>query len=111
MGDDEDGGTSSEKTSAFLSLNLVVEQFGTPHLFELPIRPTLSASGDSRMPEVVADPQGDVAEIFQNLGICVLSSFSVLTAVMYDKSIKAIKVKVPELNEEFLLHPATVRCN
>ncbi|KVH06263.1 Protein of unknown function DUF679 [Cynara cardunculus var. scolymus] len=39
------------------------------------------------------------------------SSFSVLTAVMYDKSIKAIKVKVPDSNEEFLLHPATVRQN
>lgn len=30
---------------------------------------------------------------------------------MYDKSIKAIKVKVPDSNEEFLLHPATVRRN
>ena len=37
--------------------------------------------------------------------------FSVSTAVMYDKSIKAIKVKVPDSNEEFLLDPATVRRN
>ncbi|KAM0041165.1 putative iron-sulfur protein NUBPL [Helianthus debilis subsp. tardiflorus] len=94
----------------------VVEQFGIPHLFDLPIRPTLSASGDSGMPEVVADPQGDVAEIFQNLGVCVVQQCAkirqqVSTAVMYDKSIKAIKVKVPDSNEEFLLHPATVRRN
>ncbi|KAD3067909.1 hypothetical protein E3N88_35789 [Mikania micrantha] len=94
----------------------VVEQFGIPHLFDLPIRPTLSASGDSGMPEVVADPQGDVAEIFQNLGVCVVQQCAkirqqVSTAVMYDKSIKAIKVKVPNSNEEFLLHPATVRRN
>ncbi|KAI3752619.1 hypothetical protein L2E82_24654 [Cichorium intybus] len=39
----------------------VVEQFGIPHLFDLPIRPTLSASGDSAIPEVVADSQGEVA--------------------------------------------------
>jgi hypothetical protein len=32
----------------------------------------LSASGDSGMPEVVADPQGDVSKIFQNLGVCVV---------------------------------------
>lgn len=30
---------------------------------------------------------------------------------MYDKSIKAIRVKVPDSDEEFLLHPATVRRN
>jgi hypothetical protein len=35
----------------------------------------------------------------------------VSTAVTYDKSIKAIKVKVPDSEEEFLLHPATVRRN
>ena len=36
---------------------------------------------------------------------------SVSTAVTYDKSIKAIKVKVPDSDEEFFLHPATVRRN
>lgn len=104
----------------------------------------LSASGDSGMPEVVADPQGDVSRIFQELGVCVVQqcakirqqgiiflldgiweenscSFyywiyfvifnSVSTAVTYDKSIKAIKVKVPDSDEEFFLHPATVRRN
>lgn len=30
----------------------VVQQFGIPHLFNLPIRPTLSASGDSGMPDL-----------------------------------------------------------
>ncbi|GAB4828358.1 hypothetical protein Ancab_035356 [Ancistrocladus abbreviatus] len=94
----------------------VVRQFGIPHLFELPIRPTLSASGDSGTPEVVADPQGEVAKTFQNLGVCVVQQCAkirqqVSTAVTYDKSIKAIKVKVPALDEEFLLHPATVRRN
>ncbi|KAL0427070.1 UNVERIFIED_CONTAM: Fe-S cluster assembly factor, chloroplastic [Sesamum latifolium] len=43
----------------------VVQEFGIPHLFELPIRPTLSASGDSGVPEVVADPQGEVARAFK----------------------------------------------
>lgn len=32
----------------------------------------LSASGDSGIPEVVADPQGEVANTFQNLGVCVV---------------------------------------
>lgn len=94
----------------------VVQQFGIPHLFDLPIRPTLSASGDSGMPEVVADPQGEVAKTFQNLGVCVVQQCAkirqqVSTAVTYDKSIKAIRVKVPDSDEEFLLHPATVRRN
>ncbi|XP_059433018.1 fe-S cluster assembly factor HCF101, chloroplastic isoform X2 [Corylus avellana] len=94
----------------------VVQQFGIPHLFDLPIRPTLSASGDSGMPEVAADPQGEVAKTFQNLGVCVVQQCAkirqqVSTAVTYDKSIKAIRVKVPDSDEEFLLHPATVRRN
>ncbi|KAF2304563.1 hypothetical protein GH714_033591 [Hevea brasiliensis] len=94
----------------------VVQQFGIPHLFDLPIRPTLSASGDSGIPEAVADPQGEVAKTFQNLGICVVQQCAkirqqVSTAVTYDKSIKVIKVKVPDSDEEFLLHPATVRRN
>ncbi|XP_065849839.1 fe-S cluster assembly factor HCF101, chloroplastic isoform X2 [Euphorbia lathyris] len=76
----------------------------------------LSASGDSGMPEVVADPQGEVSRSFQELGVCVVQQCAkirqqVSTAVMYDKSIKAIKVKVPDSDDEFLLHPATVRRN
>ncbi|KAF8393323.1 hypothetical protein HHK36_021564 [Tetracentron sinense] len=102
--------------SAITHLVEVVEQFGIPHLFDLPIRPTLSASGDSGMPEVVADPLGEVAKTFQNLGVCVVQQCAkirqqVSTAITYDNSIKAIRVKVPDSDEEFLLHPATVRRN
>lgn len=94
----------------------VVQQFGIPHIFELPIRPTLSTSGDSGTPEVVADPQGEVAKSFQELGVCVVQQCAkirqqVSTAVTYDKSMKAIRVKVPKSDEEFFLHPATVRRN
>ncbi|KAG9459334.1 hypothetical protein H6P81_003842 [Aristolochia fimbriata] len=94
----------------------VVQQFGIPHLFDLPIRPTLSASGDSGMPEVVADPVGDVSKTFQELGVCVVQQCAkirqqVSTAVTYDKSLRAIRVKVPDSDEEFLLHPASVRRN
>ncbi|KAF5945776.1 hypothetical protein HYC85_016004 [Camellia sinensis] len=76
----------------------------------------LSASGDSGMPEVVADPQGEVAKTFQELGVCVVQQCAkirqqVSTAVTYDRSIKAIRVKVPASDEEFLLQPATVRRN
>ncbi|CAJ2636896.1 unnamed protein product [Trifolium pratense] len=84
----------------------VVEQFGIPHLFDLPIRPTLSASGDSGMPEVVADPQGEVSKIFQNLGVCVVQQCAKIR-----QQVKAIKVRVPDSDEEFFLHPATVRRN
>ncbi|CAN4094360.1 unnamed protein product [Withania somnifera] len=94
----------------------VVQQFGIPHLFDLPIQPTLSASGDSGVPEVVADPQSEVSRTFQELGVCVVQQCSkirqqVSTAVSYDRSFKAIKVKVPDSEEEFYLHPATVRRN
>ncbi|KAI0493868.1 hypothetical protein KFK09_023994 [Dendrobium nobile] len=94
----------------------VVQQFGIPHLFDLPIRSTLSASGDSGMPEVVADPQGEVAKTFQNLGVCVVQQCAkirqqVSTAVFYDKLIRAIRVRVPGSDDEFFLHPATVRRN
>ncbi|KAI4380689.1 hypothetical protein MLD38_006852 [Melastoma candidum] len=94
----------------------VVQQFGIPHLFDLPIRPTLSASGDSGTPEVVTDPQGEVARTFQELGVCVVQQCAkirrqVSTAVTYDKKMKAIRVKVPDSDEEFYLHPATVRRN
>ncbi|XP_059276836.1 fe-S cluster assembly factor HCF101, chloroplastic [Lycium ferocissimum] len=94
----------------------VVQQFGIPHLFDLPIQPALSASGDSGIPEVVADPQGEVSRTFQELGVCVVQQCAkirqqVSTAVSYDRSFKAIKVKVPDSDEEFYLHPATVRRN
>ncbi|KAJ8527934.1 hypothetical protein K7X08_015385 [Anisodus acutangulus] len=94
----------------------VVQQFGIPHLFDLPIKPALSASGDSGVPEVVADPEGEVSRTFQELGVCVVQQCAkirqqVSTAVNYDKSFKAIKVKVPDSDEEFYLHPATVRRN
>ncbi|KAG0504770.1 hypothetical protein M758_N019300 [Ceratodon purpureus] len=94
----------------------VVQQFGIPNLFELPIRPELSAAGDTGNPEVVVDPQGQVADIFSNIGVCVVQQCAKLrqqvsTAVMYDRAINAIRVKVPGTTEEFLLHPATVRRN
>ena len=42
----------------------------------------------------------------------VLSFFQLVsTAVTYDKAMKAIRVKVPDSDEEFYLHPATVRRN
>ncbi|XP_078438638.1 ATP binding protein [Wolffia australiana] len=94
----------------------VVQQFGIPHLFDLPIRPSLSACGDNGMPEVVSNPVGEVSRIFQDLGVCVVQQCAkirqiVSTAVSYDRSLKAIRVKVPNTKEEFLLHPATVRRN
>ncbi|PRQ45847.1 hypothetical protein RchiOBHm_Chr3g0496131 [Rosa chinensis] len=76
----------------------------------------LSASGDSGVPEVVADPLGEVSRTFQELGICVVQQCAkirqqVSAAVTYDKSIKAIRVRVPDSDDEFLLHPVTVRRN
>lgn len=50
----------------------VVEQFGIPNLFQMPIRPELSAAGDCGEPEVVAHPTGVVATTFSELGACVV---------------------------------------
>ncbi|KAG6551285.1 hypothetical protein Mapa_007212 [Marchantia paleacea] len=94
----------------------VVQQFGIPHLYELPIRPELSAAGDTGSPEVVVDPQGEVAKIFSNVGVCVVQQCAklrqqVATAVSYDSTLKAIRVRVPGTDDDFYLHPATVRRN
>ncbi|EPS72302.1 hypothetical protein M569_02451 [Genlisea aurea] len=94
----------------------VVREFGIPHLFELPIQPSLSASGDSGVPDVVADPQGEVAKTFQELGVCMVHQCAKIrqqasTSVTYEKSLKAIRVKLPSSEDEFFLHPATVRRN
>lgn len=40
-----------------------------------------------------------------------LLSLTVSTAVSYDRLRKVIRVKVPDSDEEFFLHPATVRRN
>uniref|UniRef100_A0A803MQ42 Fe-S cluster assembly factor HCF101, chloroplastic n=1 Tax=Chenopodium quinoa TaxID=63459 RepID=A0A803MQ42_CHEQI len=77
---------------------------------------TSNQASYSGQPEVVADPLGEVAKTFQDLGVCVVQQCAkirqqVSTAVSYDKSMKAIRVKVPDSSEEFLLHPATVRRN
>ncbi|CAL0322206.1 unnamed protein product [Lupinus luteus] len=82
-------------SQAWIASLIVVQQFGIPHLFDLPVRPTLSASGDSGIPEAVADPQGEVSKIFQNLGVCVVQQCA----------------KIRQQDEEFFLHPATVRRN
>ncbi|CAI6012553.1 unnamed protein product [Closterium sp. NIES-65] len=94
----------------------VVAQFGIPHLFELPIRPELSAAGDSGQPEVVEDPLGEVARTFTDVGACVVQQCAklrqqVATAVLYDEALRALRVKLPGSDEEFFLHPATVRRN
>ncbi|KAJ7518551.1 hypothetical protein O6H91_21G073600 [Diphasiastrum complanatum] len=94
----------------------VVQQFGISHLFELPIRPELSAAGDNGIPEVVQNPQGEAANAFSSLGVCVVQQCAklrqqVATAVTYEPSIRAIRVKIPGTQEEFFLHPATVRRN
>lgn len=122
----------------------------------------LSAAGDTGSPEVVVDPQGEVAKIFSNIGVCVVQqcaklrqqgratwiffwirirytfycmfvkscsilwgvrdlllivslsgslSCPVATAVSYDSTLKAIRVRVPGTDDDFYLHPATVRRN
>lgn len=43
--------------------------------------------------------------------VLLLWHITVSTAVRYDETIKAIRVKVPGTTDEFFLHPATVRRN
>ena len=99
----------------------VVENFGVPHLFHMPIVPSLSAAGDSGRPLVVEDPAGPVARAFQEVGAAVVQEVAKLRraardAVVYDAVLGAIRVRPPpgpggEPSAEFLLHPATVRRN
>lgn len=94
----------------------VVQQFGIPNLFEMPIRPELSAAGDSGLPEVVSDPTGLVGSTFTEIGACVVQQCAklrqqVATAVVFDVELRALRVKLPGSNSEFYLHPATVRRN
>ena len=65
---------------------------------------------------MVANPSGEVSRIFSQLGACVVQQCAKLrneatTAVRYDAAAKAIRVRIPGGEEEFLLHPATVRRN
>eukprot|EP00898_Chlorokybus_atmophyticus_P006143 jgi/Chlat1/652/Chrsp103S01053 len=94
----------------------VVSDFGIPHLFQMPIAPTLSASGDSGQPAVVEDPTGQVAREFGELSACVVQQVAKLrqaakNAVVYDADRKAIVVRLPGSQDTFALHPATVRRN
>eukprot|EP00244_Chara_vulgaris_P003770 TRINITY_DN17097_c0_g1_i3.p1 TRINITY_DN17097_c0_g1~~TRINITY_DN17097_c0_g1_i3.p1 ORF type:complete len:221 (-),score=44.07 TRINITY_DN17097_c0_g1_i3:544-1206(-) len=82
----------------------------------MPMRPELSASGDSGRPEVIANPAGEIARAFQEVGVAVVQECAkfrqqVATAVRYDPQLRAIVVKPPGEEEEFYLHPATVRRN
>lgn len=59
---------STWKTSS--TYNLKVETY--VYLLYKLLAWQLSASGDSGVPEVVADPQGEIARTFQDLGVCVV---------------------------------------
>ncbi|GAQ77666.1 hcf101 high-chlorophyll-fluorescence 101 [Klebsormidium nitens] len=94
----------------------VVDQFGIASLFQMPIKPELSASGDTGKPQVIVEPAGEVARAFSELGASVVQQTArlrqqVATAVVYDPARKAIVVRPPGSDEEFLLSPALVRRN
>ena len=97
----------------------IQDDFGIPWLVRFPIDPRLSAAGDCGVPLVVADPAGETAAVFQELGACVVREAAKLAkvpknAVRYDEELKALVVRVPSSDgqsEEFYLDPATVRRN
>jgi len=98
----------------------IQEDFGIPWLVKFPIDPRLSEAGDGGRPLVVADPAGKTAQVFQELGACVVREAAKLAkvpknAVRYDEELRALAVRVPnaagDAATEFYLDPATVRRN
>eukprot|EP00899_Mesostigma_viride_P008056 jgi/Mesvir1/17251/Mv07662-RA.1 len=94
----------------------VVERFGIPHLFQMPMVPLLSAAGDTGEPAVVKEPRGIVGRAFSDVAVSLVQEVAKLrsqikNAVAYDEYRNVIVLKVPGANEEILLHPATVRRN
>jgi DUF971 family protein len=56
----------------------LVEQFGIANSFEIPITPALSQQGDSGTPLVIAEPDGDIAGIYQAIVDAVVREVSKL---------------------------------
>eukprot|EP00887_Chlorella_sp_A99_P003029 scaffold9.g3029.t1 len=100
----------------------IQHEFGLPHLIRFPIEPDLSAAGDGGKPLVVAQPASATAQAFGELGAAVVREVAKLrqaskSRVRYDAELHALAVRLPgqpgsaEEEEEFYLHPATVRRN
>eukprot|EP00241_Pyramimonas_parkeae_P002257 CAMPEP_0114245208 /NCGR_PEP_ID=MMETSP0058-20121206/11762_1 /TAXON_ID=36894 /ORGANISM="Pyramimonas parkeae, CCMP726" /LENGTH=532 /DNA_ID=CAMNT_0001358223 /DNA_START=344 /DNA_END=1942 /DNA_ORIENTATION=+ len=95
----------------------VQQEFGVPHLIQMPITPDMAAAGDGGRPLVISDPLCDTATRYQELGACVVREVAKLklalaNAVVYDETRKVLVVRPPEAEEGVLyLHPATVRRN
>lgn len=94
----------------------IVQDFSIPHIFRMPIVPDLSIASDSGMPLVLSQPSGVTARAFGEVGAAVVRESAKLkravkNAVRYDSELNAFVVKIPGDDEEFLLHPATVRRN
>lgn len=100
----------------------IQKDFGIPHLIQFPIDASLSAAGDCGKPLVVDDPTGATAQVFQELGACVVREAAKLAkvpknAVRYDKELRVFVMRPPTISgekdtpEEYCLDPAIVRRN
>ncbi|KAK8486126.1 hypothetical protein V6N12_000952 [Hibiscus sabdariffa] len=91
----------------------VVQQFGIPHLFDLPLDQLFLLLVTVERLKWWLILKAKLPRRFKTLEYVSCNSVPRFAqqAVTYDKSIKAIRVKVPDSEEEFLLHPATVRRN
>lgn len=94
----------------------VQKEFGIPNLVRFPIVPDLSAAGDGGTPLVVADPAGQVAQLYLDLGAAVVREVSKLrktprNSVRWDSEFECIAVKLPEMEDTFYLDAAVVRRN
>jgi Mrp family chromosome partitioning ATPase len=108
----------------------VAREFGVPNLVRFPIVPALSAAGDGGRPLVVADPAGETAQAFLELGAAVVREVAKLAraprnAVRYDAALRCFVVRPPGAAlmvdgdsadaaadaSEFCLDPVVVRRN
>jgi Mrp family chromosome partitioning ATPase len=94
----------------------IQKEFGIPNLVRFPIVPDLSAAGDGGTPLVVANPAGQVAQLYLDLGAAVVREVSKLrkaprNSVRWDSEFECIAVKLPEMEHTFYLDAAVVRRN
>jgi Mrp family chromosome partitioning ATPase/DUF971 family protein len=92
----------------------IVEEFGIPHAFEIPLHPDVSRLGDAGRPLVLEQPDGEVAKIYRALTDAVVREISRLQfggrrkpAVAYEPD-RGILVTLPS-GATHAIEPAALR--
>ena len=91
----------------------IANDFNIPHMYELPIDERISTCGDGGIPFVNREPNSDVADIFQNLGVSVVRECAKLSkqrpTVFFNNENYTITVTNLEKFKTFAVLTSTVR--